>query len=409
MDNGVPKRNGNAGSDRFGPGNGKRNGRRPFLALIGVVAVLALGFGAYAFATRNQESTDDAQVEGDVVALAARVAGPVLRVPVSDNQAVKKGDLLIEIDPTDYLVRLKQSEAELDAARAQWQSAQAQERIVEANSTGGLSAAKAQVSGSAVSARGADAQVNAARAALAKAEAEAERAATNFKRFAGLLPDGAVSQSEYDNARAAHDSAQAAVAQAQAQLAAAEDQKQASESRVTEAQGRLTQSAPVSSQLAVARAAVALAEAKVKQQEAALEQARLQVSYTRIVAPADGVLSRMAVREGQYVQATQMVAELVPATTYVVANFKETQVGRMRPGQRATITVDAYPGRRFGGRIESVAGATGARFSLLPPDNASGNFVKDVQRVPVKIAWAAPPAAATLQAGLSAEVTVTTK
>jgi membrane fusion protein (multidrug efflux system) len=153
---------------------------------------------------------------------------------------------------------------------------------------------------------------------------------------------------------------------------------------------------------------VRLAHARVDGARAALEQAKLQLSYTKVVAPADGVVSRLTVREGQLVAAAQPAAQLVPTRTYVVANFKDTQVGDMRPGQRADIEVDAFPGKKLEGRVESLSGGTGARFSLLPPDNASGNFVKVVERVPVRIAWTKPPTLA-LRAGLSANVTVHTR
>jgi len=177
---------------------------------------------------------------------------------------------------------------------------------------------------------------------------------------------------------------------------------------VGEAKGRLAQSKPVSAQLAVAHAAAELARARVLGAAAQARLADLQLSYTRVTASEDGVVSKLGVHEGQIVQPGQPVIELVPAKSYVLANFKETQIGKMKPGQRVEITVDAFPGRKFEGKVESLSGGTGARFALLPPDNASGNFVKVVQRVPVRIAWEKPPQVR-LAAGLSADVTVYTK
>lgn len=162
---------------------------------------------------------------------------------------------------------------------------------------------------------------------------------------------------------------------------------------------------PIQSQIAVAQSNARLAQARVRAAEAALEVARLQLSYTRIVGPADGIVSQMQAREGELAQAGTTLASLVPEQSYVTANFKETQIGRMRPGQRAVITIDSFPGKHFDGRVESLSGGTGARFSLLPPENATGNFVKVVQRVPVRIAWTRPPQVP-VRAGLSVNVKV---
>jgi membrane fusion protein (multidrug efflux system) len=374
-----------------------------------VVAVGLAGYAAVAWISRGRESTDDAQVDADVVAISARVGGTVLKVHVTDNQPVHKGDLLVEIDPADLAAKEKQAEAQLAAARAQAAAADAQVRIVAATSKGGLSAAQAQLSGSATSVASASAQIEAAKAALAQAQAEAARADTDLARAESLRKDEAVPQAQLDTARADDQAKHAAVAQATAQLAASEEMRRTAQTQIAEAKGRVEQSAPVDAQLAVAQANADLARAQADAAEASLTEAKLQLSYTRIQAPADGLLSRLAVREGQLVQAGQQVVGLVPDTTYVVANFKETQVGNMRAGQRAEITVDALPGRSFEGKVESTSPGTGARFSLLPADNASGNFVKVVQRLPVKIAWVNVPADVKLAAGLSVDVTVLTQ
>jgi membrane fusion protein (multidrug efflux system) len=195
------------------------------------------------------------------------------------------------------------------------------------------------------------------------------------------------------------------LAQAQAQVAASAEMRRLAGTRVGEARGRLDQSTPIVAQIAAAQANAQLAHGRIKVAEASLELAKLQLSYTKVVASEDGLVTKMSVQAGQMIQVGQPLAELVPDRTYVVANFKETQVGRLRPGQTARVRIDAFAGVDIEGRLESIAGGTGARFSLLPPDNASGNFVKVVQRVPVRIAWTKRPDLP-LQAGLSADVTV---
>jgi membrane fusion protein (multidrug efflux system) len=386
----------------------QKKGRRGFLVLGLIVGVLLLGIGGYLVATRGQVSTDDAQVEADVVPIAARVGGPVLRVAVADNAFVHKGDVLVEIDSRDYAARLKQAEAELESAQAQAQAADAQATVAEAGAKGGFSSARAQVSTSSAQASSADAQVSVAKAALARAEADARRTALDLERQKTLVEAKAVSQKSFDDARAANEAAQASLEGARAQLSAAEEGRHVAQSKVAEAQGNLDTSAPIDAKIAAARANAALAHARVKSAEASLEQARLQLEYTHIVAASDGQVSKLTIHEGQLIAPGQAVAELVPQDTYVVANFKETQVGGMKPGQRVTVKIDAFEDEKLEARVESLSGGTGARFSLLPADNASGNFVKVVQRVPVRITWVNPPKDLQLRAGLSAEVTVHT-
>ncbi|MGA2447511.1 MAG: HlyD family secretion protein [Polyangiaceae bacterium] len=386
-----------------------KNRSRPYLVLSAVVVFGLLVYASVVWMTYGQENTDDAQIDADVVAVSTRVGGTVLKVFVTDNQAVKKGSVLAEIDPADLAAKERQAAAELAAARAQAQSADAQVAIVSATSKGGLSAAWAQLSGSTTSVARADADIASARAAVVRAKAQASQAETDLARAESLLKDQAIPKAQVDTARSNAAAANAAVAQAEAQFAAAQDMKRTAQTRITESQAHVEQSTPVDAQLAAAHANADLAHARADAAEAALQLAKLQLSYTRIEAPTDGTISRLAVHEGQLMQTGQQVVAVVPNTTYVVANFKETQVGSMQRGQRARISVDAYPGRTFEGRIESTSPGTGARFSLLPPDNASGNFVKVVQRVPVKILWDSVPADATLAAGLSVNVTVITR
>lgn len=328
-----------------------KKGKRAYTILGAVALASLLAYFGYGWLTGNQVTTDNAQLEADVVPLAAKVGGTLLHLRVTDNQSVKKGDLIAEIDPRDYEVRVAQLEADLEAAKAQ--------------------AETSPKAGARVNA----AQVAAARAALSRAEAESRKAVADLARAKTLKSENAITTVELENTQNAADKARAATEQASAQLKVAEEQH-------------------------------GVSEAKVKSAQASLDQVRAQLEYTKIFAPRDGSLSKIAVQEGQIVQPGQMLALLVDKQTFVVANFKETQIGRMQPGQRAELIVDAYPGRHISGKVESLSPATGARFSLLPPDNASGNFVKVVQRVPVRIALDSPPSDIALKAGLSADVTI---
>jgi membrane fusion protein (multidrug efflux system) len=387
----------------------KKNKARPYLILGGIIALALGAYLVFTLLSRGKESTDDAQVDADVVVVSALVSGPVLKVLVTDNQQVTRGQLLVEIDPTDYTARVKGAEAELAAAIAQAKAADAQVAIVEATSKGGLSFARAALSGSATSVAGADADVAAAQASVARATAQATQADADLQRAESLLKDQAIPRAQADAARSAAQAAHAAVDQAQAQLAAAKDVKRTAQTRVAESVARVEQSAPVDAQLSAVRAQAELAHARVDSAEAALTLAKIQLACTHVVAPTDGTLSRLAVREGQLLMTGQQAVSVVPSGTYVLANFKETQVGRMHVGQRAEVSIDAFPGRTFEGKVESTSPGTGARFSMLPPDNASGNFVKVVQRLPVKISWVNVPADVKLAAGMSADVTVITR
>jgi membrane fusion protein (multidrug efflux system) len=382
---------------------------RPYAIFAVVLAIVLVGYFVFRLVTGGKENTDDAQVATDMVPIATRVSGTVLSVPVTDHQAVKKGDVLAQIDPADYETRVRQAAAELNAAKAQRAAAEAQLHVVAATAKGGLGAARAALSGTTASAAGAEAQIAAAKASVLRAQADAEKAENDLRRGEMLRKDDAIPQAQVDSLRSAAAAARAGLAQANANLAAAQEAKQTARTRIAEAQGRVEQSAPIDAQLAAARANFELADARVAGADAALARAQLDLSYTKITAPEDGHISTLAVRVGQLVSQSQMITNVLPHRTYVIANFKETQVGAMRPGQPAVIEIDALPGRSFHARVDSLAFGTGAQFSLLPPDNASGNFVKVVQRVPVKLTWTEDPKDAVLQAGLSANVTVNVK
>jgi membrane fusion protein (multidrug efflux system) len=382
--------------------------RRIYFIIAVAVVVLLIGYVIYALMTSGKETTDDAQVAADVVPVAARVAGQVVAVYIRENQLVHRGDLIAEIDPSDAQVKVAQAQGDLDTALAQAADADARVAIARANAQGGFTAAQAGVQSSKDSADSAAAAISEARAAVARAEANAEKARLDYARAQELGAKGDISSSQVDAARAAHETAQADLAQARARLREVENQYQAAQSNIKQAQGRFVQSAPVAAQVAAAEAQARLAHAKVQTARAALQSAQLTLSYTKITAPVDGLASKLSVHPGSYVTVGQPIVQLVPRQTYVIANFKETQLKSMRVGQRAVIKVDALGGKQFEGRVESVSGGTGATFSLLPPDNASGNFVKVVQRIPVRISWNGPPADV-VPAGSSTEVTVYTK
>lgn len=385
-----------------------RRAKRLYTILAAVVVLVLVSYGAYALMTSGKETTDDAQVTADIVAIAPRVPGQITAVHVTENQLVTKGSLIAELDPRDYEVKVAQAEGELATAQAQASEAEAKLRIARATASGGLTAAQGAVESSQQSVSAQASTINEARAGVARAEANASKAAADWERARGLGEKGDISRAQVDTARAANESAQAEVAAARARLQSAMTTQQLAAANVKQAQGRLAQSAPVEAQVGAAEASANLARAKVRTAQASLEAAKLALSYTKIVAPADGIASKLSARVGSLVTAGQAVVQLVPKQTYIVANFKETQVRAMRPGQSVHIKVDAFGGDDFEGKVESLSGGTGASFSMLPPDNASGNFVKVVQRVPVRISWNGPTSDR-IAAGSSAEVTVYTK
>jgi membrane fusion protein (multidrug efflux system) len=382
--------------------------KRLYLILGIAVLVLLIGYGIYAFLSAGKEVTDDAQVAADIVPVAARVAGQVTAVYISENQPVHAGQPIADLDPADAQVKLAQAEGDLQTAQAQAADADARTAVTSATARGALTSAQGALQSSKENVDSSAASINEARASVARASANAEKARLDFQRAEELGGKGDISKSQVDAARAAHESADADLAQARAKLIGNENARQAAQANVQTAQGRVQQSEPVQAQITGAQAQARLAHARVAAAEAAVKAAQLNLSYTKIVAPRDGIASKLAVHAGSYVTAGMPVVQLVPQKTYVLANFKETQMRDMKPGQRATIRVDAVGRRDFEGKVESLSGGTGASFSLLPPDNASGNFVKVVQRVPVRISWNGPPADQ-VAVGSSAEVTVYSK
>jgi membrane fusion protein (multidrug efflux system) len=339
----------------------------------------------------THESTDDAFIQAHVVAVAPKVANYVSRVYIDDNSHVKRGDLLVELDPRDFETRVAQARANLAAAVAEHQAATTNVRVVATTSSAGVSQAEAGVQTTQRQADAARSRLEQAHAQAQAAEAEATRAAADVVRYEDLLQSGAVSRQERDNAVAANRTAAANLdAAGKAEQAAADGFRQ-TQAQVAQAQAQLASAKAAPDQIALSRAQAAQAAARISQLEAALRQAELDLSYTKIYASETGRVTRKSVEPGNYVQVNQILFSIVPDQVWVVANFKETQLRDMRPGQPVTIRVDAYPDRRFRGHVDSIQAGSGAAFSLLPPENATGNYVKVVQRVPVKILIDEPP------------------
>ena len=371
------------------------------IRIIGGVAVLVLiGVAVWLWLTRGRESTDDAQVDAYVTPVASRVGGTVLRVAVADNQQVEAGAVLVEIDPRDYQVALERARAELANAQADLAAARANVPISSTETANAVAAARGGVDRASAGIVEAEHGLDAAKARLSTAQARkreldatAAKDAKDVERLKGLLAKDEIPQQQFDSALAQSESSKAAADSAGAQVVEAAAAIKGAESRLVSARGgqavanaelRTAETAP--EQMAVTRARAASADAKVKQAEATVKQAELNLEYTTIKAPFKGTVSRKAVQPGQVIQPGQPTMTIIAMEqVWITANFKETQLENMRPGQKVAIDVDAYGGKEFSGKIETLAPATGARFSLLPPENASGNFVKVVQRVPVKI------------------------
>jgi membrane fusion protein (multidrug efflux system) len=365
-----------------------------------IVVVGLIGVGIWFYVTAGRETTDDAQVDAHVTQIAARVGGTVLRVLVEDNRKVEAGATLVELDPRDYQVAVDRARAALADVEAAAIAAQSEVPITSASAGSNLTTARGGVVQATSGVAAAEKQVEAAKARVATAqaklreqEANTAKAVRDVDRLRGLLAKDEVSQQMFDAAQAAADAARAAADSARSQVVEAEAgvlvaQSQLEHARAGEgqAQASLATARTAPQQIRQISARAQAAEAQVKQAKAALEQAELNLQYTAIKAPVGGIVSRKTVEVGQVVQPGQPLMAIIPLeNVWITANFKETQLTSMRPGQHAVIKVDAYGGRTFSGHVDSIAAATGARFSMLPPENATGNFVKVVQRVPVKI------------------------
>jgi membrane fusion protein (multidrug efflux system) len=414
---------------------------RRLIGLAVVVALAALGWGGYAWwQSTKRITTDDAYVEGSIVVISAKVAGHVAEIHMDDNRAVKAGELLLRIDPRDYQARRDQARAAVAVAQASHQATTSETQLTRETTAAQAEEARATLESARVAEQGAQsavaearATVEAKRAAVAAVAADVTGAqstqrqnAREMERMRTLLKGGFVSQRDFDQAEMSSGTSSATVEATQRRLNQAEKEVQQAEAalasrvfavnqarqRINEARAALGRVESQRRQVTVKEAEIQRAAATLSQAQADLAFAELQLQHTEVRAPGDGVISKKSVEVGQVVQMGQPLLAIVPLhEVWVLANFKETQLARVKPGMPAEVEIDTFPGQVFHGTVDSLAAGTGARFSLLPPENATGIWVKVVQRIPVKIRldpkeFGNPH---TLRAGMSAYVVIRVK
>jgi membrane fusion protein (multidrug efflux system) len=378
-----------AASDRDMNWKKKLSARDPRLRIFLIAAVIVLlvvGFFVWRYLT-SYESTDDAQIDGHLNPISARVSGHVSKLDIEDNQLVQAGAPLLQIDPADYQVALQQAQADYDNAVAQARAAEANVPITSISTQSQVSTAQADVDAARAGISVARQQLDAARAQQQQAEANNTKSQTDLGRYKQLVDKQEISEQQYDQAVASAKASAAGLEGARAAASAAQHQVTQAEAKLEQAEAELRSSATAPQQLASIKSRAEAAVAAAAMKKSALDQAKLDIQYTQVTAPVAGIVSNRTVEVGQNVQPGQQLMTIIPLTEndlWVTANFKENQLKDMRVGQRVTISVDAL-GHDFKGHVQSIAGASGARFSLLPPENATGNYVKVVQRVPVKI------------------------
>jgi len=362
-----------------------RSNRR--FIVIGVVLLLVLGAVFFYWRSTFTEDTDDAQVDGNLYQVSSRVSGHVVKVYVEDNQQVQQGQLLVEIDPTDYEVALQQAEADLASAEAQALQASTNVPITRTSVGTTVTTSASDVKAVQDLVAQSEKQVEAARAKVDQAKANAQRAQDDVDRYTPLVQKDVISKQQYDAAVAAAAAQKAAVAENEANVLAQQSAVSNAQARLAQALAQSKQSVQnAPGQIRVEQSRAAAAHAMVQQAEARVQQAKLNLSYTKIVAPTAGIVNKKNVHEGANVSPGQDLMTIVPWTgLWVTANFKETQLAHMQACQAVTLKVDAYGGRKFSGVVTQVGGATGSMLSLFPPENATGNYVKVVQRIPVRI------------------------
>ncbi len=406
------------------PKKGLANPKVRRLLLIGGVVLIAILVGLFLY-YHNRESTDDAQVDGHITPIASKIYGRVAQVLVNDNQPVKAGQVLVKIDPRDYQASLDQAKAQLALAESDARSAGVDVPRTRENVASGTSNADAQLAGATADLASAQATYDQSRtsdlayaqANIDKSRANAELAQADLARYKPLLDKGEISKQQYDAAKANADATASALKadeqkleQAQRSVDIAKAQLNAAAARVDQAKAGVASARADTKQVSMRASDAQGKIAKVQEAQAVLQAAELNLSYTDIVAPVDGVVTHKQVEPGQIVQQGQGLLVIVPLQdVWVTANFKETQLRKMKAGQKAYVHVDTY-GKTFPGHVDSIAGATGAVLSLLPPENATGNYVKVVQRIPVKIVLdPIPPDQAVLRPGMNVDATVVTE
>ena len=389
----------------------KPKSRRRFI-VIGVIALLVVGALLFWWHSTYYEDTDDAQVNGHLIQISSRIAGQVIKVNVDENQSVKKGDVLVEIDPKDFQVAVAQAEANLQSAEASYEAARVNVPVITVNTGSTLSSAGADVHGSTAQIAQAEQQLDAAKARVVQAQANATKSAADLERYKPLVERDVISKQQFDAAVAAADADKAALVEAQANVSAGQEAVRVAKDRLAQSEAQLKTAQTAPQQVAIQKAKADQAAAAVAQAQAQLDQARLNLSYTKIIAPENGIVTRKSVEINQNVSVGQNMMTLVSLDDiWITANFKETQLEHMRAGQPVVIEVDAYGGRKYDGKVTQIGGATGSVLSLFPPENATGNYVKVVQRVPVRIDLTNPQQNSDhlLRPGLSVEPKVTVK
>ena len=415
--------------------------RRAVIGLAGLVAIGILGWGGWAWYRSSLEvATDDAYIDGTISPVSAKVTGHIVELRVNDNQAVRAGEILLRVDPRDYEAKRDQARAAVAVAEANVRAARAELPLARETTRSQVDETRAALEGTRVGVKSSESAVDevrarleskraaaaASRADVAAAESNHRKAKRDLDRMQQLMKNDYVSRREHDDAVAALEGAEAQLEAARRRLAAIEKEVQQTEAevasrmlgteqarqRVAEVSGTLSRAESQQQTVSVKAAELARAEALLKSAQADVAVAELNLDHTVVRAPIDGVVAKRSVEVGQIVQNGQPLLALVPLRdVWVVANFKETQLTKIRPGQKADVRVDSFPGTVFTGTVDSISAGTGSRFSLLPPENATGNWVKVVQRVPVKILLDGKSVGnpQPLRAGMSAYVVVRTK
>lgn len=359
-------------------------GRKRMIAAI-VLAILVVSGGFFYWRSTLVEDTDDAQINGHLIQISSRIAGQVIHVNVEENQFVSKGTVIAELDPRDFEVAVENAQAALASAQAAAQAARVNVPIMTVNTGSNLRSAGADLSGASATVQQAEQQFAAAQARVAEARANNFKAQSDLERYRPLVAKDVISKQQFDAAVSAADATKAALANALASEQAAQSAVKIAHDREAQSQAMLHYAQTGPQQVEAQNAHARQAEAQVKAAEAQLEQAKLNLSYTKIVAPANGIITRKSLEIDQNISVGQNLMTLVSLDDlWVTANFKETQLRNIRAGQKVDIDVDAT-GKTYTGRVTQVGGATGSVLSLFPPENATGNYVKVVQRVPVRI------------------------
>lgn len=392
--------------------SGTENPARKRFFIIGGVVLVIIAVALFWWHSTYYEDTDDAQIDGNLVQVSARIKGNVIKVNVQDNQAVQKGQVLVEIDPRDAQAALNSAEANLATAKANYEAALASVPITTTTTGATLSGASADVQAALATISSAEKQLDASQAKVLAAEANNTKAQLDLQRYTPLVKRDVVSRQQYDAVVATAASMKAQLAEAKANLQGAKAQVRVANDRLAVARANYNSAGSGPKQVAAIRAKADAAAAQVQQAEAELEVDRLNLSYTKITAPDSGIVNRKTVDVGQNVSAGQTMMTLIPLINlWITANFKETQLNHMRVGQLATVEVDAYGGRKYHAKVTQIGGATGSMLSLFPPENATGNYVKVVQRIPVRLDFTNPneDADQLLRPGMSVTPTVRVK